>query len=184
MITRGLRLGAVVLYVLLASEAWAHGSVSMEDDTCKLRVGRYIMHFTGYQPETPSGPKEFCEDIPEVANTVIVLDYLNEELRDLPAEVRIIRDTGSMENLDAITVLHVPPALHPSGSLSLEAKFSEAGKYVGLVTVGDKEKAVARFPFSVGRQSAIWHWLVLAAAAAGGLYFVGIRQRKKQRASG
>ena len=52
------------------------------------------MHFTGYQPEATQ-EKEFCEDIPATGRTVVALDYIEEALRPLPTEVRIIRDTGA-----------------------------------------------------------------------------------------
>ena len=84
----GLALGVSTL-------AAAHGGLSMDEDYCKLRVGQYVMHFVGYQPDSASGPKEFCEDIPETGRTIVVLDYVDDALRDLPTEVRIIRDTGS-----------------------------------------------------------------------------------------
>jgi hypothetical protein len=75
----------------------------------------------------------------------------------------------------------VPSKVHPNGSLSLETKFTQPGKYVGLVTVGDKDKTVARFPFFVGKKDHNWYWLLLAFAGAVGLYFFGMRQRRKQR---
>ena len=179
-----MRVVLTVLLCLSAGAAFPHGSVSMDEDMCKLRVGKYVMHFAGYQPETVSGPKEFCEDIPEVANTIIVLDYLNEELRDIPAEVRIIRDQGGEQNLDAVTVFQLPPKVYPTGSLSLETKFTEAGKYIGLVTLGGKEQAVARFPFFVGKKAKHWYWLLPALAGAVGLYFLGMHQRRRQRIAG
>jgi len=135
----------------------------MDQDKCKLRVGRYTMHFVGYQPESPSGPREFCEDIPEVGHTIVVLDYLNDELRDLPTEVRIIKDTGGQGALEDITVLHIPPKVYASGSLNFELNFREPGKFVGLVSVGENgSKMVSRFPFSVGRGNS---WLALTAGA-------------------
>ena len=154
-------LGAALL--LAAASAQAHGGLAMDQDKCKLRVGRYTMHFVGYQPESPSGPQEFCEDIPEIGHTIVVLDYLNDELRDMPTEVRIIKDTGGQADLDDITVLHIPPKVYASGSLNFELTFREPGRFVGLVTVGEGgNRMVSRFPFSVGRSSS---WLVLAAAA-------------------
>ena len=81
---------------------------------CKLRVGPYLMHFTGYQPQT-APELEFCEDIPGTGPTIIVLDYLDAKLRDLPVEARIIRDTGDESNLDRVTVFHQPPAVFPRG---------------------------------------------------------------------
>jgi hypothetical protein len=159
--------------------AFAHGGLAMEEDYCRLRVGKYFMHFTGYQPDSPNATKEFCEDIPATGNTIIVLDYVSRDLRDLPTEVRIVKDTGREQDLEAITVFHLPAKRYPTGSLSLEYNFAKPGRYVGLVTVGDQEKSVARFPFSVGSSGNVSYWLVaaLAAAAAVALYFFGLRQR-------
>jgi len=172
----------VVLLVAVGS-GYAHGGLAMDEDKCKLRVGRYTMHFVGYQPESPSGPREFCEDIPETGHTIVVLDYLNDELRDLPTEVRIIKDTGGQAVLDDITVLHIPPRVYASGSLNFELVFREPGKFVGLVTVGEGNgKMVSRFPFSVGRSNS---WLALTAmalltvAAAFALYRFAVHRRNK-----
>jgi len=182
----GLKVAAItasLLAALASSTALAHGGLSMDKDYCKLRVGQYLMHFVGYQPETPSGPKEFCEDIPATGHTIVVLDYLNEELRDMPTEVRIIRDTGSEQDLEDITLMHLPPKLYPSGSLNFEVNFHEPGRFVGLVTVGSGEKLVSRFPFSVGNRSA---WLpvlvpaVLVIVGAVLLYRFGMSRRSKK----
>jgi hypothetical protein len=181
-------LGATVGTCMVAASMWAqrshaHGGLSMDEDTCKLRVGRYVMHFAGYQPDSPGGPKEFCEDIPETGRTVVVLDYVDPELRDLPTEVRVIRDTGSPPGkLDEVTVLHLPPKVYPTGSLNFEFNFAQPGKFVGLVTVGDREKLESRFPFSVGRRRSWLHLAlpaVLIAVGAGALYRYGLRRRDK-----
>lgn len=166
--------------LLGAASVFAHGSVSMEEDACKLRVGRYLMHFTGFQPDTASGPREFCEDIPEAANTIIVLDYIDAELRDMPTEVRIVRADQASQDPEAGTVFHLPAKTYPTGSLSLETRL-EAGDYIGLVTVQDKEELVARFPFAVGRTSHAWHvFLIAVPIAAVALYFFGMRQRARK----
>jgi hypothetical protein len=177
----------VLLMAFQIKTAAAHGGLAMDVDFCKLRVGRYLMHFVGYQPDSPSAMKEFCEDIPQTGATIIVLDYIDEALRDMPTEVRVIRDTGDESNLDAVSVFHLPAKVYPSGSLSLEHKFSESGRYVGLVTVHGPEKFVSRFPFSVGKPG--FNWLqvvgaVAAVAAAMGLYWFAQRQRTRQTGSG
>jgi hypothetical protein len=107
------------------------------------------MHFTGYQPDNTRN-KEFCEDIPSTGRTVVVLDYMEDALRPLPTEVRVIKDTGSEQDLQAITVLYLPPKVYPNGTVNFEYNFAQPGKFVGLVTVGDKQPIVSRFPFSVG----------------------------------
>lgn len=176
----------VILTVLLAAsmmfttQVQAHGGLALADDMCVLTVGPYRMHFTGYQPL--SQEEEFCEDIPEVGKTVIALDYIQEELRPLTTEVRIIRDTGSEENLDAITVFHLPPKVYPSASIAIEHSFPEKGKFVGLVKVtGGAQDYVSRFPFSVGEgrptpKAAIIAPIVLVIAAVA--FFLMRRKNK------
>mgnify|MGYP006360615267 CR=1 FL=1 len=128
----------------------AHGGLSLAEDMCKLTIGPYTMHFTGYQPES-SQEQEFCEDIPVTGRTIVALDYINEELRPMTTEVRVIRDVGTEENIDSITVFHIPPKVYSNGSVTLEHNFPEPGKFVGLVTIkGEKDEYVSRFPFSVG----------------------------------
>ncbi len=171
----------LVFCLFLPQLAHAHGGLSMDKDICRLRVGPYSIHFVGYQPEH-SAEKEFCEDIPNIGHTIVVLDYVDQELRALPTEVRIIRDSGSEDNLDAITVLYVPPKIYPTGTLNFEHTFEEPGKFVGLVTVADTQKLVARFPFSVGRSGAtgkIVVWVLLALAIGAGLYFYTVRIRPR-----
>jgi hypothetical protein len=144
--------GLLWLFViaLTAGAASAHGGLSMEKDTCKLRIGPYIMHFTGYQPGD-GYRKEFCEDIASTGATIVVLDFIDDVLRDLPVAVRIIRDDGSGRDLDNTTVYHVPPKIYPMGTFSFDYHFQQPGKYVGLVAVGDgTQQVIGRFPFSVG----------------------------------
>lgn len=167
-----LRVCAALLAVALSGRAAAHGGLAIDDDICKLRLGPYNMHFTGYQPEA-NGNREFCEDIPSTGHTIVVMDAIEPELRGIPIEVRIIRDTGNESQLDAITVVHLPPKLYESGSVPLEYSFTAPGKFIGLVTAGDKVKYVSRFPFSVGIERRHYgHYLLfLAVAALGfGLY--------------
>src|SRR5512146_474197 len=153
-----------------SAQVQAHGGLSLADDICKLTIGPYTMHFTGYQPEATQ-EKEFCEDIPATGRTVVALDYIEEALRPLPTEVRIIRDTGAGAgagkegNLDAITILHIPAKVYPNGSINFEYDFMQPGKFVGLVTVGDKQEYVSRFPFSVGEPKGTSPFILGAIAA-------------------
>jgi len=132
-----------------STEAHAHGGLALAEDMCRLTIGPYNMHFTGYQPDNTRN-KEFCEDIPATGRTVVVLDYMDDALRPLPTEVRVIRDTGSEQDIQAITVLHLPPKVYPNGTVNFEYNFAQPGKYVGLVTVGGPKELISRFPFSVG----------------------------------
>jgi hypothetical protein len=174
----------IAIGVLLSTQAQAHGGLAMAEDMCKLTVGPYMMHFTGYQPDS-TREKEFCEDIPATGRTVVVLDYIEGELRSLPAEVRVIRDTGSEQDLEAVTVLHIPSKVYPNGSVDFEYNFDKPGKFVGLVTVGDQQEHVSRFPFSVGESNFFSRYIFsiymvpLAAIAGVAAIFFFLRDRRK-----
>ena len=176
---------AMALCVPFSSEkAQAHGGLAMAEDMCKLTVGPYMMHFSGYQPEATYS-EQFCEDIPKTGHTVVVLDYIEKELRTLPLEIRIIQDTGTEQDLQAVTVFHKPAQVYPSGSVDFEYTFDKPGKFVGLVTVSDKEQYVSRFPFSVGESKAIMRSLssiymvpVAAVVAVALIVFFTMGRRK------
>jgi hypothetical protein len=141
-----------------------------------------MMHFSGYQPENTQ-QKQFCEDIPATGQTIVVLDYIEQELRTLPAEVRIIKDTGTEDNLEANTVFHLPAKVYPNGSIDFAYTFDKPGKFVGIVTVGDKKEHVSKFPFSVGEPKFwskflnIYMFPVLALVIVLGIVFF-MRDRK------
>lgn len=184
-----LMLGCAVLATgaLWSIQAHAHGGLSMAEDMCKLTVGPYMMHFTGYQP-TSTQEKEFCEDIPATGQTIVVLDYIEPDLRTLPTEVRIIKDTGSEQDLDTITIVHLPPKVYPNGSVDFSYDFEQPGQFVGLVTVGEQQEHVSRFPFSVGKINilsrfySIYMVPLLAFAIVGAIFYF-MRDRKPSTAT-
>jgi len=169
---------------LFSTQAHAHGGLALAEDMCRLTIGPYNMHFTGYQPDNTRN-KEFCEDIPATGRTVVVLDYMEDALRPLTTEVRVIKDTGSEQDLQAITVLHLPPKVYPSGSVNFEYNFEQPGKFVGLVTVGDKQ--VSRFPFSVGETKIplppSYFLIALAGVAVVAVLIFALRGRGKTSGS-
>ncbi len=166
----GLCFMMLAIGITFSTQAQAHGGLALAEDMCRLTLGPYNMHFTGYQPDATRN-KEFCEDIPATGRTVVVLDYMEDALRPLPTEVRIIKDTGSEQDIQAITVLHLPPKIYPAGSVNFEYNFDKPGKFVGLVTVGDKH--VSRFPFSVG-ETKIWLPPSYMLIALGGSAVIGV----------
>jgi hypothetical protein len=89
----------------------------------------------------------------------------------LPATSRIVprrrnsAKTFRQQNLEGITILHVPPKVYPNGSINFEYQFAQPGKFVGLVTVGEKGEYVSRFPFSVGEPKGTSPYLIVGIAA-------------------
>ncbi|MFA5938104.1 MAG: hypothetical protein WC809_02015 [Sinimarinibacterium sp.] len=162
--SRMLRAAAALSLAALAAQAHAHGGVSMEDDVCVMRVGQYLAHFSGYQPEFRA-TQEFCEDIPELGKAIIVLDFIDPALRKQVVEFRVLADAralgmsaryeqlGSAADIDAATLARIAPQPYPRGTLTFEQAFLEPGWYIGLFTATDPQNGTTLnsvFPFRVG----------------------------------
>ncbi len=163
---------ALILLLLLNGPVLAAGGVVGAAGSCMMEIGIYTAHFTIYQPES-RGEDVFCEDLPEVDNTLFVLDFLHGSLKDVPVDFRIVRDLdelgifarwehiAAMTDLEQRTVFYQPPALHPDNKLQVEHRFLEKGAYIGVVTAPHPSKDIvyrAVFPFRVGAIN-WWLWL-------------------------
>ena len=146
------------------ASAGAHGGVFFEEDLCVIQIGFFKAHFTVYQPETRAST-EYCEDIPDATETVFVLDYLHQSLREMPVDFRIIRDMQGLgrfarwedvvglEDLEADTVFYQPPVTRSDAAFTVEHTFEEHGSYIGIVTTRhptEDRSYNAVFPFEVG----------------------------------
>jgi hypothetical protein len=137
-----------------AGSAYAHGGVSIENNQCIMKIGPDTMTFTGYQPN--KSREQFCDDIPDIGPTIIVLDAQQDELRDMTLEIRILRNVGQKddnENLEANTEYYVPPKVYRTGTLNFDYTFPVKGNFIGIVKAKSPDGAkeyVSRFPFSVG----------------------------------
>ncbi len=179
----------LMLVIGVPLSAQAQHFHELDKNFCILKLGPYGMHLTGYQPDS-TAQQELCGDMPGIGRTVLVLDYIEGELRSLPVEVRVIKDTGSEQDLQAITVLHLPPKLYPGGFINFEYSFDKPGNFIGLVTVGGTQVHVARFPISIGESGVVSHFMhysmvivPLAAIAGGAAIFFLLRGRRKSSVS-
>jgi hypothetical protein len=161
----------------------------LDKNFCILKFGPYGMHLTEYQPDT-SASRELCGDVPSIGRTVLVLDFIEGELRSLPVEVSVVKDTGSEQDLQATPIIHLPAKVYPGGFINFEHNFTQPGNFIGVVTVGGKEQHVARFPISVGESgvaSHLMHYMMvivpLAVIAGGAAIFFILRGRRKPSVS-
>lgn len=159
---------------LASASLHAHGGVVMEEDQCIIDIGLFRAHFTIYQPQTRAS-EEFCEEAPDLGETLFVMDYLHDSLSAMALEFRIIHDVNgseqyasledvqSIRDLDAVTVFYQAPRVEPSGSMTTQATFDSEGWYIGVVSTRhptlDKEYH-AVFGFHVGGRGIGW-WLPL-----------------------
>ena len=127
-----LSMGLLVAAVLFAvGPASAHGRLGAAETRCRLFIGPDMMNFTGYMPDADKN--EFCEDIPATGRMIMALDDIQDELRDMQVEIRIVKDVGGEdrenENLDAVTVAYSEPRYYRSGTINFQHNFPEAGYF-------------------------------------------------------
>lgn len=165
----------------------AHGGVVAEEDLCIIEIGVFRAHFTVYQPETRAS-EEFCEDVPDIADAVFVLDYLHDSLKQVPVDFRIIRDVEdrtiyaswadvqAMGDLAAVTEFYEPPKVYRNGSMNVSHKFERKGWYIGIVTT--RHPTLDRtyqsvFGFHVGsRGLGYWPLIILVMLLVQGHFWV------------
>lgn len=154
--------------------AWGHGGVYVEEDLCVIRIGYLKAHFTIFQPQTRRYT-EYCEDLPDVTESVFVLEYAHDGLSAVAMDFRIIQDvTGlgrfarwgdiaKIEDIDQATVFHKPASAEPDIFMVVH-QFDAPGNYVGIVTATEPtsgEVIRAVFPFEVGFAVGLGYWPLL-----------------------
>ncbi len=189
-----LRIACIFFFYIFHSSVFAHGGVFLEDDLCVIQIGFFKAHFTIFQPEITAN-KEYCEDLPNADESLFVLDYMHESLKQMPVDFRIIKnitnkgrattwqDIVKINNLDKYTVYYQSAKVAQNGTLQAEYNFSDTGHYVGIVTTqqsGNDKIYRAVFPFKVGVSSYGFLPLFLALIFVIEIYYLysnGILQR-------
>lgn len=170
------RIGALALILLLVpASVLGHGGVVRENDLCVIKVGYLEAHFKIYQPRSRQH-QEFCEDLPDVGETVFVMEYLHSGFSDAPLDFRVVRnvtglgrftrweDVSAIGDLEPITIFHRAAELSPD-VFSAVVDFDAPGDYLGIVTARHPDATktyYAVFPFRVGFNGfGFWPWLAL-----------------------
>lgn len=174
--------------VLLGAPAEAQNSSFMDmnmDMGCMLMAGMHEMQVSVYQS---GATVDSCGDIPSPGPALITISSASKLLRDMTAEVRIVRDTGAETaasgNLDPVTLAHLPPKNYPTGIITLTTTFDKLGKYAVRVTVRDaKNMAMSgRLGLTVGEASRQWIFVYILSgiilAAAFGFYLRDLGRKK------
>ena len=175
--------------------AYAEGGAGPEamsmGNMCMVMFGYDMIHITAYQPG--KSRSEYCEEIPSTGKTIFSFDIENPSYRDLPIEVRFVRDPltpiSAGTDLESITELHVPAKKYSKGTFSLEHEFKANGHYIGLVTVTrpDGKQEMSQYKFMVGET--LWAWVpqIAGTILIAGCVFVYFKHsnttQKKDKAS-
>lgn len=185
---------SLVLVAALPVSAFAHGGVVGDGDLCVINIGYLRAHFKIYVPEERQH-QEYCEDIPVRGDSVFVMEYQHDGLSEAEIDFRIIRnvtgkgnfaikeDVDAIEDLEAVTVRHEPPAVVPNVFTMLQP-FEEDGEYIGIVSARqmDTQKVyTAVFPFEVGYTGiGYWPWFLGGALLLQLSYWLLSRRRSLQ----
>jgi hypothetical protein len=134
----------MLVAVLYAGAAAAHGKVSMEEDSCVRRIGDSMVHLSAYQPQfEPSA--QYCTEIPKGGDTHLVVDLVDQALREMPVGMRIIRGTSETEDE---TVSFIRPSVHPDGVIRGETNLDQ-GLYTVIITADGLPPLRYQYPLRV-----------------------------------
>lgn len=115
---------------LYTSAVSAHGKVAMEDDICMRQIGENIIHLSAYQPEFDV-EGHYCTEIPQVGETLLVVDLVDPSLRDMPIGLKVFK--GNNET-DGELITNLSPKYYADGVISTYSALDEKGVYSITVT--------------------------------------------------
>lgn len=169
-----------VLSLSVGQPARAEGGAGPEamsmGNMCMVMFGYDMIHITMFQPD--KSRSEYCSEIPSTGRTILVFDIETPAFRDLPLELRVIRDPltpiSKDTDLEALTELHLPAKKYTKGTFSLEHDFKSNGHYIGLVTLTREngQQETEQFKFMVGET--LWAWVpqIAGTVLIAGMVFV------------
>lgn len=100
--------------------------------------------------------------MPAVGESIIVLDFVEEKLRNMTVNLRVIKadaaplgtEEGRKVNeaeLAQKPIFETPAKQYPTGTMVIKQSFTEKGYFIGYIIVeDDSERLISRFPLSVG----------------------------------
>ncbi len=168
-----------LLSLAVAQTARSEGGAGPEamsmGNMCMVMFGYDMIHITVFQPD--KSRSEYCSEIPSTGRAIMAFDIENPSFRDLPIELRVIRDPltplSNDTDLEPLTEFHLPAKKYSKGTFSIEHNFKENGHYIGLVTLTrpDGKQETEIFKFMVGET--LWAWVpqIAGTVLIGGMLF-------------
>jgi hypothetical protein len=127
--------------------AQAHGNKPIEQDTCAHQISGNWLHYSAYQPKLD--PKaEYCDDIPQVGDTVLVIDIVDKRLREQELGVKV---SGPDDSGETKTMMDLPAKRHTTGVVDTTVNFKSPGRYVVSIISQSTSQEVDRMEFTVAQ---------------------------------
>ena len=144
---------------------------------CVMSVGPTQMMFSAFQENRTD--EIFCQHVPALGPTMIILDAKSEELRDMNIEVRVLKNIGQKDwrdDLDATTVKLIPAGryLEKRGTTTFTVDLAKDGDYITLVRAMSDDGAkeyVGQYYFSAGES---YEQALTAGGLAAAVGLVGV----------
>lgn len=158
---------------------------SSQTKECAVLLGTDTVQISGYEPEVSQD--KYCETFPSTGKIILVFDLAALRMRDLPVEVRIVKDPliplSESTDLGPLTEAYLAPAVHKNGTFSLEHGFAQSGHFIALITVTEAsgEKRTAQFKFSAGKTLLDFAPLMLGGLVIGAALFFYWRQSARHQ---
>ena len=134
----------ILVAALYAGTVAAHGKVSLEEDSCVRRIGDSMVHLSAYQPQyEPSA--QYCTEIPKGGDTYLVVDLVDQALREVPIGMRVIKGTSETEDE---TVSYLRPTYHPDGVIKGETSLDQ-GLYTVIIIAEGQPPLRYQYPLRV-----------------------------------
>lgn len=175
-------LSILCLVLILPMSANAHRGAKGEIDTCRISVGKEVIHFSAYTA-TLSGGKSYCQIIPGVGLTDLVIDYEGSKLRHTTVEFEVTKEP------EGSRVYYHSPEQIRKGTVDAKVDFRQYGEgnYLLHVTVLNQGETIdSHLPFSVGLEqdegaisSKILIPLIIALAIFAAMFFMSKTNRKE-----
>ncbi|BDV35122.1 hypothetical protein [Methylocystis iwaonis] len=177
----------VAFFAPVCANAISMDKASTIRDQCEISIGPDLIGVVSYMPDRSRD--RFCGDFPSTGRIILTIDLIAERLRQLPIEVRIVREKNGPISLEEdpapFTVAYLPPRLYPGGAVPMEHMFDESGAYAALITVTENSgtKRTTRFAINVGGPLQFYATAMLSAVFIFGAAFLYWRytEEKKQR---
>lgn len=177
----------VAFFAPVSASAISMDKASTIRDQCEISIGPDLIGVVSYMPDRSRD--RFCGDFPSTGRIILTIDLVAERLRQLPIEVRIVREKDGPISLEEdptpFTVAYLPPRLYPGGAVPMEHVFEESGSYAALITVTESSgaKRTTRFAINVGGPLQFYATAMLSGVFILGAAFLYWRytEEKKQR---
>ena len=164
------------------------GAISMDKssslrDMCETSIGPDPLSIVSYMPDRSRD--RFCDDFPSTGRIIFTFDLIAARLRDLPIEIKIVRENDKpldvAEILAADVLTHKEPMIYKGGVITVEHDFNEPGNFAAFITVFEPSgwQRTSRFSFRVGSVFMYYLPAMLAAIFLAGLIYVYLIHTEK-----